>query len=219
MTLLKTAVMAILMVIAILLLPFFGLLMAIFTWQLAYAKWAAYVLIDFVLTLTIPFVAPVIAAFTREQAYGAETYSWGWLYGTYDNPPQGDEGFVSKRSWFPGVTTGFKGYLNRINWMIRNPLYGWSKLTAIAFDPLDILLTNGNPDISDKYKLAGAYHTTYTDHKTGKLLGFEFYVVWPWSDDKDVRVRLGWKMTTEKFASTGFAPMVNTLNFLDGYGS
>ncbi|ATW57861.1 hypothetical protein CNR33_00015 [Pseudomonas phage tabernarius] len=219
MNFLKTLGMGLLMVIAVLLLPVFGLVMALFTWQLAYLKWSAYVVVDFVLTLTIPFVAPFIAAFTSAQPYGSTGYTWGGLYGTYDNPPQGDEGYVAKRSWFPGITTGFKGYLNRIGWMIRNPIYGWSQKVSLPFDPNDILLTNGNPNISDKYKIAGAYHTTYTDHTTGKLIGFEFYVVYPWSETKDIRIRLGWKMTTDKFASTGFAPMVNTLNFLDGYGS
>lgn len=216
---LKSLGMGALMVVAVVLMPLFGIGMFLFTWQLAYLKWGLAVLVDFALTITVPVVAPVIAAFTREQPYGKPSYTWGWLYGTYDNPPQGDQGYVAKRCMFPGVTTGFKGYLNRIGWMVRNPVYGWSERQSVPFDPEHILITSGNPNISDKYKIPGAYHTTYTDHKTGRLIAFEFYVVYPWSETKDIRVRLGWKMTTEKFASMGFAPMVNTLNFLDGYGS
>ncbi len=180
-------------------------------------KWATLALLDWLLLLTIPFAAPVIAAFTSAKPYGNAPYTWGWLWGTYDNPPQGDEGFVRKRAWFPCVTNGWRGYLNRINWMIRNPLYGYARMAAVKYSPEMQLRYSGNPNISDKYRVSGWYFATL--RKSGKLVGFEFYAVLPWCKTRDLRVRLGWKIMTDKFQKNGFAPLVNTFNPLDGYGN
>lgn len=181
-----------------------------------YLKWFLLVLVDYALTLTVPFVAPIVAAFTREQPHGLPEYHWGWLWGTYDNPPQGDEGYVKKRCWFPGITTGFKGYLNRVGWMFRNPMYGWAKKAGIEYVATDVLKIIGDEHISDKYKQPGKMFARL--YRNGKLVGFEFYGVFPWSDTRDLRVRLGWKMTTDKFRDYGFAQLVNTCNPFDGYG-
>jgi len=181
-----------------------------------YLKWLVLALLDWALLLTIPIAAPIIAAFTREQPHDSPTYTWGWIWGTYDNPPQGDEGFVRKRALFTGVTTGFKGYLNRIHWMVRNPLYGYAKYCSINYDKDASLTWTGNPDISDKYKISGWYFAKL--QKAGRLLGFEFYCVTPWSATRDLRMRLGWKMMTSKFKEYGFAQIVNSINPFDGFG-
>lgn len=62
-----------------------------------YIKWLALSLVDWALLLTVPVAAPIISAFTREQPYGLSPYSWGGMWGTYDNPPQGDKGYVRER--------------------------------------------------------------------------------------------------------------------------
>lgn len=182
-----------------------------------YVKWLLLTLIDyFLLIVTAIPAAIIVPLFTRAQSYDKEVYTWGWLWGTYDNPPQGDEGYVAKRAWFIGETTGWKGYLNRVGWMLRNPLYGYSKLCGLKYDAMDTTVLLGNENISDKYKIPGwMFARLYRD---GKLVGFEFYCVKPWSETKDLRARLGWKMTTDKFASNGFAQLVNTINPFDGYG-
>lgn len=182
-----------------------------------YLKWFVLAILDLLLTLTVVVAAPIIALFTREQAYGKPEYTWGWLWGTYDNPPQGDEGYVAKRALFPNETTGIKGYVNRVMWMFRNPLYGFSRRCAINYSPKYRIVTTGNPDISDKYKVPGYMLSKL--YYGNKLIGFEFYMVKPWSETKDLRVRLGWKLTTEKFALKGFAPLVVTANPFDGYGN
>lgn len=182
-----------------------------------YLKWFVLAVLDLLLTLTVVVAAPIIALFTREQPYGKPEYTWGWLWGTYDNPPQGDEGYVAKRALFLGATTGLKGYVNRVMWMFRNPLYGFSKIMSIKYSDTYKITTTGNPDISDKYKIPGHMLTLLKDGD--KLIGFEYYLVKPWSNTKDLRVRLGWKITTDKFQSKGFAPLVVTANPLDGYGN
>lgn len=183
---------------------------------MAVVRWLALAVLDWLLLLTVPVAAPIIAAFTRAMPYGQAPYSWGWLWGTYDNPPQGDEGYVRERAPFPGVTTGWRGYLNRCMWMIRNPLYGFAKRAGVNYSPTYQLSYTGNPNISDKYKVPGWYLAKLHDGK--KLVAFEFYCVLPWGFGRCLRARLGWKIMTDKFQRYGFAQLVNTCNPFDGYG-
>lgn len=183
---------------------------------MAVMRWLVLAILDWVLLLTVPVAAPIIAAIYREQPYGLAPYSWGWLWGTYDNPPQGDQGFVRKRAPFPGYTTGWRGYLNRCMWMIRNPLYGFARKAAVDYSPSLTVTHKGREDISDKYKRPGWYLAKLHDGK--KLVAFEFYCVLPWGFGRCLRARLGWKIMTDKFARYGFAQMVNTCNPFDGYG-
>jgi len=185
--------------------------------MMIYIKWFILAVCKILLLLTVPFAAPIIAALNREQSHDLDIYNWGSIWGTYDNPPQGDEGFIEKRCWFPNVTTGFKGYLNRINWMIRNPLYGYAKLAQVEYSE-DLFLTYvGNPDISDKYEIPGWYFSKVFD-RNDKVIAFEFYCVLPWSKTRNLRSRLGWKVMTRKFEEYGFAQLVVTCNPFDGYG-
>jgi hypothetical protein len=181
-----------------------------------YSKWLALCLADWLLLLTLPIAAPIVAAFTRAEQFGYDNYSWGWIWGTYDNPPQGDEGFVRKRAPFKGLITGWQGYVNRVAWMIRNPLYGFAKIAGVKYDPQYALEFSGNPDISDKYKISGFYFATLKDN--GKLVAFELYAVLPYGFGRCVRARLGWKIMTDKFERYGFGQFVNTFNPFDGYG-
>jgi hypothetical protein len=183
-----------------------------------YLKFMLFFIVDIFLTiLTALPAALIIPVFTREQEYGKTEHTWGWIWGTYDNPPQGDEGFVAKRALFVGVTKGFKGYLNRAMWMLRNPLYGFARRTSVKWSDTATLVVTGNPDISDKYKIPGSMFAKLIDG--GKVTGFEYYLVKPWSETKDLRMRLGWKMTTDKFKQKGFAQFVATANPFDGYGN
>ena len=181
-----------------------------------YLKWLVLCLFDWVLLLTVPIAAPIIAAFTRPQPHDAGPYSWGWIWGTYDNPPQGDVGYVRQRSPVPGLITGWQGYLNRTWWMIRNPLYGFARGSSIAYRPDFDQVLIGKDGISDKDKVPGWYFVRL--YRKGKLAGFEFYGVFPWSETRNLRVRLGWKILTDKFKRNGFAQLVNTVNPFDGYG-
>lgn len=181
-----------------------------------YVRWLALATLDWALYLTVPIAAPIIAAFTREQPYGAAPYSWGWMYGTYDNPPQGDAGFVRGRCFFPGVTVGWRGYLNRVLWMIRNPLYGLARASAIDYSPELQLSYSGNPHISDKYRVPGWYFARLK--RDGRMCAFEFYCVFPWAFGKCLRARIGYKIMTDKFKRYGFAQLVNTLNPFKAYG-
>lgn len=182
-----------------------------------YVKWLLFAIVDIVMTLVTAIPAAIIIPiFTREQPYGKPEYTWGWIWGTYDNPPQGDQGFVAKRAPFPGETTGLKGYANRVAWMLRNPLYGLAKRMALKYSCTGELVIKGDPDISDKYKRPGYMFARL--YELDRVTGFEYYLVKPWSETKDIRIRIGWKMTTDKFKEKGFAQFVCTANPFDGYG-
>lgn len=180
----------------------------------------AFMAISYFLILCITYIpaAILVSISTREEEYGKEKYTWGGIFGTFDNPPQGDEGYVRKRSYFPGVTTGFKGYLNRVGWMLRNPLYGLSyKYSKFKKDDWTIV-HEGDMNISDKYKIPGS-RTSKVFDKNGKVVAFEKYMVKPWSKNRCLRLRMGWKIKSSKVEESGLMQFVFTCNPLDGYGN
>lgn len=183
---------------------------------MTYLKWFFYTLVKGMLLLSLPLAMLVVPLFTRAQGPDKRIYTWGGWYGTYDNPPQGDRGYVTKRSLFPNVITGWKGYINRALWMWRNKLYGYNAFASVPFSADVKVEFTGNPDISDKYKIAGSYKAYAFKGK--RLIGFEYYAVLPWSKKRNLRFRLGWKILTRKFEQYGFAQLVTTFNPLDGYG-
>ena len=184
-----------------------------------YLKYVLLFVVDIILTIfTVLPAAIILPLFTRAEEHGKTEYTWGWLWGTYDNPPQGDEGYVSKRALFKNVTTGVRGYINRVMWMLRNPLYGLAKRMSLPYSSEYHYVQTGNMDISDKYKIPGSYLVKVFDKEGGKLVGFEYYCVKPWSNTRDLRRRLGWKIATDKFQERGYAQFVGTCNPFDGYG-
>ena len=184
---------------------------------MAVMLWLVLALLDWALLLTVPIAAPIIAAFTRSMPYGQRPYSWGWIWGTWDNPPQGDEGYATKRAPFPFTDDGWRGYLNRVMWMIRNPLYGYARKAAVDYSPTLVVTHKGDESISDKYKRPGWYFAK-AENLAGQTGAFEFYCVLPWLFGRCLRARLGWKIMTDKFQRYGFAQLVNTFNPFDGYG-
>lgn len=183
-------------------------------------QWIMLTLLDYVLLAPVAYlVAPLIAAFTKAELDEKEKhdYSWGWIFGTYDNPPQGDAGYVTKHCFFPGVVTGLKGYANRVGWMWRNPLYTYQKLAGKRKPEGCKVLWKGNPDISDKYAISGYYFAKMEDYK-GSVKAWELYVVAPYTDSKCLRVRLGWKIMTDKLDRFGFAPLVDTITPVKTFG-
>lgn len=184
-----------------------------------YLKWLLATLLDVLLLPTAYLLAPVIAAFTRPQLDIPDkcNYSWGGIYGTYDNPPQGDQGFIRERCFFPQIVTGWRGYLNRCLWMWRNPLYSYQKIVGVKNQPGALVGHIGDASISDKYARPGWYYAELRDC-TIELIAFELYCVLPWGFGKCLRVRIGYKIMTDKLERFGFAPLVDTINPVKSYG-
>jgi hypothetical protein len=181
-----------------------------------YLEWFCKATLTILLLPTTYVAAPIISLFTKAEK-DTDTHSWGGWYGTYDNPPQGDRKYV-RSAFYPGETTGFKGYVNRIGWLLRNKLYNLKKKfgKTIKKDSFEVV-TIGNENVSDKYKIPGSYFSVY--RVKGEPQAFEYYSVFPWSKNKCIRCRLGWKITTDKFDEINeFAPLVLTFNPIDTYG-
>ena len=76
----------------------------------------------------------------------------------------------------------------------------------------------GRDGISDKEGNPGWYFVRVRALDSWRVVWFEFYGVFPYCKTRDVRIRLGWKILTDKFQRQGFAQLVNTFNPFDGYG-
>jgi hypothetical protein len=175
-----------------------------------YLKFLLFTLLDYLL-LPLFYVAVIPASlFTKN----------GWKYApwasTAPNPPQGDRGWIRERSPFPKITTGFKGYINRVMWLWRNPNYPLQAALAVEYAPNLIVSFNGNDKISDKYAKPGWYFATAKNAR--ETVAFEFYCVIPWAFGKCLRARLGWKIMSSKFKESGLAQLVNTFNPVKSYG-
>ena len=165
--------------------------------------------LDIIFYVSNLFVAPVLSLFTKAQVdLDEKTERWGWLYGTWDNPPQGDTKH-QREGLFPYATTGVKGYIMRVLWLYRNPAYGFQKAVGIPYNKRGIIHCVGDEDISDKYGRPGYYYATYK--LDDKLEAFEFYAVLPYTKTRCLRIRLGWKLMTDKFERYGFATYVDTI--------
>jgi len=183
-----------------------------------YLEWGCKALLTILLLPTTYVAAPVISLFTIAEK-DTNNHSWGGWYGTYDNPPQGDTKYQRDCIFPGGEFTGFKGYINRVGWILRNKLYNLKKKLGKTINKGDLfkVVTTGNKNISDKYKVSGSYFSIY--FVDDKPKAFEYYLVLPWSKTKCVRCRLGWKITTDKFNEVNeFAPLVLTFNPIDSYG-
>lgn len=158
------------------------------------------------------FVVPI---FTRAMPHKLpEGYRWGGWFGTYDNPPQGDRKWLKEHP----ELTGCRGYLNRVGWMRRNRLYGLKRWLAVDYRVCTNRKFRGNPSISDKYKVPGWLFVTARCHNK-KLRAFEWYSVTPYTKNRCLRVRIGWKIKGDKFDEVGeFGALVFTINPFDTYG-
>jgi hypothetical protein len=182
-----------------------------------YLKWLCLFALDLLLLPVAFLLAPVISLFTAKgwPRFGS------WFY-TYDNPPEGDSGYQAKRAPYIFGDTPWELYVNRVFWMWRNPLYGFQKSAGIAWDSgLTIKLIKSWGEgirISDKYQKAGGYYAELIDD-FGSVIGFQVYIVAPYFFGRCLRIKAGWKIMSDKFQSLGFAPFVDTINPVDGYGN
>lgn len=154
-------------------------------------RWALSALLDLALLVPFLLLAPLLSLFT-----GGGWPSWGGWFWTHDNPPHGDPKFAAA-CWFPGVTSGAKGWANRVQWLWRNPLYGLARRLGVEFVG-GMVATVGDTKASDRRGVAGSYFSRYI--VDGEVLAFEYYLIKPWGAGRCLRMRLGWKITTARFA-------------------
>lgn len=213
-----------------------------------YIKWLLFTLIDWLLLmppalyllpmgvdgwyygiLSVAWWGAIITSLFTKAGPDIHGYDHGFLwrfFGTYDNPPQGDEGWVTKRCPFPNAITGLRGYINRVLWLTRNPLYPLAVKFSIPYNSEFIVSQVGESfgthkflEISDKYKQSGWFMSKR--YLNDELIAYEFYAVVPykWFPGRCLRFRSGWKIETRKFKQFGFAQLVNTIHPFKKYGA
>src|SRR5699024_5311380 len=142
-------------------------------------KWLVGALV-YMAALPLHFLlSPLVALFTaplgRYREWAINTFS---LFLTYDNPPEGDRGWVGKRSPFPNILYGWRGYVNRLGWVYRNPLYGLKKKLSLEYGENTRVEVFGNEDVNDKYGVPGWLFCLVRDGD--RLVGWEWYSVTPY---------------------------------------
>ena len=182
-------------------------------------KHLAWAILDILLIPLWLVAPPFVAIFTRAMPDEDRVYVWGGIFGTWDNPPQGDPKHL-RDGLFPDATTGLKGYAMRVLWMWRNPAYGFAYAFKVDKTPHSVVEISGNPDITDKYAIAGSYLAVVKEK--GKVVAYEYYTIKPYGAHSEVgkcfRMRWGWKIITDKWDEFGFAQPVDTITPYKGYG-
>ena len=176
-----------------------------------YLRWLSMSCLSLSVTVASFLIAPVLSLFT-----GNGWPDWGGWFWTYDNPPEGDGGYIATRAPFIPASTPFQKYVNRVFWLWRNPAYGLDKKLGIQYLQSMAVHIWGNPDVSDKEGVSGWYLAKCFNN--GELVAFEFYAVIPYGK-MCLNMRLGWKITARKFKELGFAAIVNTFSPTKQFGS
>lgn len=148
---------------------------------------------NILLTLIAYIIHPILPLFANKEGYLPK---WLWWFQTPDNPLDGDESYLSKpgRAPFTGVTTGLKGYINRVAWLYRNPIYGYGwGITAFKVQPnYHIKRLAGNKPIEGSLKSNGFYLATLTN--TDGSWCWQLYITHHWNEKKCTKLNFGWKI-------------------------
>ncbi|WP_118181316.1 DUF7338 family protein [Paraburkholderia phosphatilytica] len=170
-----------------------------------YTRWLAFSLANFVVTLLAYLLAPLLPLF----AIGRPTLpSWLAYFQTPDNPLDGDANFQANVAPFRGAQTGWRQYINRIFWLLRNPAYGFG-LTVIAFQATKGALVarkRGNLDVSGGPTETGYFHADLINPDGSWC--WELYIVWCYSKTRALRLNLGWKIWNPTPCACQFAMTV-----------
>lgn len=156
-------------------------------------RWLTLLTADVVMFALSWCLAPVLPAFARN----AHLPKWLHWFDTPDNTLDGDEGFVTLHAPFKGRgVRGWRRYINRVVWLIRNPGYGFSYSVLGATILLTPRVISGNPFVSDSRNITIGRPHGLSGHVLLRSGGFfEFYYVRQYGNSgKCLRLRFGWKM-------------------------
>ena len=159
------------------------------SYLLLWGKWFCFLAINLITNLLALPLTPIVVLFASKTGW----LPWYlWYFQTPDNSLDGDSGWK--------VTHPASTYWNRVRWLWRNRLYGFSAaVLRVIYDPTvgDYLTLTGDRDIGNSGPLAKSGHyfkLLYT--KKSKIKGFEWYYIrrykhWP---NKCIRILIGWKL-------------------------
>ena len=154
-----------------------------------YLHYAFLLVFSIAFTLLTLVLSPVLPLFANNNGWLPWALSW---FSTSDNSLDGDIGYQTEHAPFLGPQTGFKRYLNRVVWILRNPAYGFetSGFMGANISPSDQVLTTGNPFIKNRNQaVAGSYYCEIGEYWNYKLVTKPFY-----DGQTCFMLELGWKL-------------------------
>lgn len=129
-------------------------------------------------------LSPVLPLFTSADGWLPR---WLWYFQTPDNPLDGDSGFQTEHAPFLGSQVGWRRYINRIAWLLRNPAYG-ADFSLFGFCPSGdrwSVTCRGDSLVDDTHD--GWYFKTCQG-------AWQFYLAHHWTATCYLRVNIGWKL-------------------------
>lgn len=155
--------------------------------------------------LFVPLSLFAVWCLVPREKGGMNPHLPAWLswFDQPDDDLDGDYGWKTKHRWFknsPKVDTGWRRYLNRVRWLVRNPAYGFD-IDVLGFTlagdyfvdginySLESSFVNGYP--SDRPLRPGRLLRTVTN--SGRRYWF-FYLVRKWSNKYCLSIKFGWKI-------------------------
>lgn len=156
-------------------------------------RWPAYLIANLVMLLLAYLLAPFLPAFAIGRDHLPACLSW---FDTPDNPLDGDGGFKAEHAPFKGEVTGWRRYMNRVVWLLRNPAYGFD-IEVLGFPPDKLpnaatVSHSGGHSISGKNSEDGWYFLTIKD-SDGKS-AWQFFYIKHLTDSHCLRLNIGWKL-------------------------
>lgn len=155
---------------------------------LPFLRWLLFIPVELCFLLVALLLAPVLPLFASEAGWLPPWLSW---FGTSDNPLDGDSGFLSEHAPFLGPQTGWRRYLNRVAWLIRNPAYGFD-FAVLGFVASQFTTWQGWGDITADDTRDGWYLHVGTNPDGSSA--WQFWLSHHWTADRFLRINLGWKL-------------------------
>lgn len=121
---------------------------------------------------------------------------WLWAFQTPDNSLDGDEGFKREHRWFRNDLNFLKIYLNRVQWLNRNSMYGFDFMVMGAnIEPGFTYRCIGDESVGNRPLHEGLV-IRIVRNPSGSVY-WQWYYVKAWSKTKCLRINLGWKLWGE----------------------
>jgi hypothetical protein len=138
--------------------------------------------------------------------------NWLWWFQTPDNSLDGDGGWKSQHRPFMNETNKFKRWANRVGWLYRNKLYGFSvAVLSVKYTPTQTLICSGGDVTNGPEGMSGL--SIRKLYEGTRLVGFKLYYIRQYKKypHKCIRVLIGWKLKKSlddegEVASFGFSP-------------
>ena len=160
----------------------------------AVLRWLTLLVADLTVFVLAWLLAPILPAFAIGKGHLPRWLSW---FDTPDNTLDGDLGYIASHAPFRGYgVAGWRRYINRAWWLVRNPGYGFSY--SVLGHQVNSMprVVSGDPLVSDSVNLTvGRMHGLSGHVLVREGEAFEFYLVRQYGKSgRCFRLRLGWKL-------------------------